>query len=72
MAVPKRKHSKARKNKRKSHLAIKATALRRCARCNSAVKPHTICTNCGHYRGRMIIDLEAEKHCSMPTPTYKR
>lgn len=60
MAVPKRKISKARKGTRSNHHALTPVSLRQCSRCSRPVKPHTICNNCGHYRGRMIIDLEAD------------
>ena len=58
MIVPKRRTSKSRKNKRRSHLAINSSNLGRCPRCNQAVKPHRICGNCGYYRGRTVIDRE--------------
>jgi len=58
MAVPQRKISKARKNKRRSHHAIASAKLMRCPRCNASMMPHRICGNCGHYRGRQVIDRE--------------
>ena len=59
MAVPKRKHSKARKRKRRSHLALEAPSGAQCARCGAEKVPHAVCTNCGHYRGRDVLKLEA-------------
>jgi len=58
MACPQKKISKPRKNKRRAHHAMSAPNLARCQRCNAAVLPHTICDNCGHYRGNPVIDLE--------------
>jgi large subunit ribosomal protein L32 len=59
MAVPQKKISKSRKNKRRSHHGLGGTSLGRCPRCNQAVKPHEICGNCGYYRGRrQVIDRE--------------
>jgi large subunit ribosomal protein L32 len=43
---------------RRSHHAIPSATLGRCPRCNQAVKPHRICGNCGHYRGKTVIDRE--------------
>ncbi|MHC5209965.1 MAG: 50S ribosomal protein L32 [Planctomycetota bacterium] len=59
MAVPKRKTSKARKRKRRSHLALDLPATSLCARCGSEKVPHAVCSNCGHYRGRDVLSLDA-------------
>ncbi|RME03251.1 MAG: 50S ribosomal protein L32 [Planctomycetota bacterium] len=56
MAVPKRKVSKARKKKRRSHLALNTPSLARCPRCKHATLLHQVCPNCGHYKGRMVLD----------------
>jgi large subunit ribosomal protein L32 len=58
MAVPKRKTSKARKRKRRSHLALQTPATTSCARCGSEKVPHAACENCGYYRGRDVLALE--------------
>jgi large subunit ribosomal protein L32 len=58
MAVPQKKISKSRRDKRRSHHAIGSANPGRCPRCNQAVKPHRICGNCGYYRGRTVIDRE--------------
>jgi large subunit ribosomal protein L32 len=58
MAVPKRKTSKARRGQRRSHLALVPVCLGRCPKCGQAVLPHRVCGNCGHYRGRKVIDKE--------------
>lgn len=49
MPNPKRRHSKHRKNIRRSHLAITPAGVNHCARCGAAVRTHRICDNCGHY-----------------------
>ncbi|MHC4845502.1 MAG: 50S ribosomal protein L32 [Planctomycetota bacterium] len=59
MAVPKRKTSKARKRKRRSHLALERPATSLCERCNAEKVPHAVCANCGHYRGRDVLRLDA-------------
>jgi large subunit ribosomal protein L32 len=55
MAVPKRRTSKHRKRKRRSHLALSSPALSSCPRCGAATKPHTVCDSCGHYRGSEVL-----------------
>jgi large subunit ribosomal protein L32 len=58
MACPQKKISKARKNKRRAHHARTEVSLARCKRCGAACRPHAVCSNCGHYRGNPVIDLE--------------
>ncbi len=60
MAVPKRKMSKSRTRTRRAHDALPRIELPNCPRCGRAVKPHTVCGNCGYYRGVMIVDMEAQ------------
>jgi large subunit ribosomal protein L32 len=50
-AVPKRKISKARKNRRRAHDSLEAPALAVCPKCNQTKRPHFKCPNCGHYGG---------------------
>jgi large subunit ribosomal protein L32 len=59
MAVPKRKTSKARKRKRRAHLALDLPATSLCERCGLEKVPHAVCANCGHYRGRDVLNLDA-------------
>ena len=58
MAVQQKKVSKARKNKRRAHHALAYRQLARCKQCGAATRPHTVCDNCGHYRGKPIVDME--------------
>ena len=59
MAVPKRKVSKARKNKRRSNVwKISAPAFCKCPQCCELKLPHVVCKNCGYYKGREIVKVE--------------
>lgn len=59
MAVPKRKTSKARRDKRRSNVwKLEAPALVRCSNCGSYKRPHRLCTSCGQYDGRQVITVE--------------
>jgi len=49
MPLPKRKTSRARKNNRRSHHALKNVQLKNCIGCKEKVKPHTTCQNCNTY-----------------------
>ncbi len=58
MAVPKRKKSKSKRNKRRTHQKIAVPNLTRCPQCGEARLPHHACPSCGTYKGRTIIEIE--------------
>jgi large subunit ribosomal protein L32 len=60
MAVPKRRHSNSRTNKRRAHDAIKPKQLSYCPKCSAATLQHVACPNCGYYMGRIIVETTAE------------
>jgi len=60
MAVPKQKHTKSRRNKRRSHHALKKKHFSFCPKCGSPILPHRLCLNCGTYAGREVIDVLAK------------
>lgn len=56
MAVPKRKVSKARRDKRRSQVwKLSALAFSRCPQCGELKLPHRVCGNCGYYKGKEVI-----------------
>jgi large subunit ribosomal protein L32 len=55
MANPKRRHSKARRNKRRAHDALRATGLSVCPNCHEKKLPHRVCAHCGYYKGREVV-----------------
>ncbi len=57
MPLPKQKHTRSRRNRRRSHLALKVLNLSSCPKCGQAVLPHQVCRNCGTYQGREVIDV---------------
>jgi large subunit ribosomal protein L32 len=60
MAVPKRKTSKARRDKRRAQHGIKAPRVNICPNCGSPTRPHHVCPNCKSYRGREIEPLRLD------------
>lgn len=60
MAVPKQHRSKSRQGQRRMHLYAKAPKLTLCSKCSKVVLPHTLCANCGTYRGREMVDILAK------------
>ena len=61
MALPKHKHSSARRDKRRSHWTMRVTTLTRCAQCGQSIRPHRVCSSCGSYRGRQVVTAAAKK-----------
>lgn len=60
MAVPKRKVSKARRDKRRSSVwKLDAPALSKCTQCGELKMPHRVCPMCGYYKGREVVKVEA-------------
>ncbi|MBP0962787.1 MAG: 50S ribosomal protein L32 [Oscillospiraceae bacterium] len=61
MAVPKRKHSQARKNKRRSNVwKLEMPAFSKCTQCGQLKTPHRVCPHCGYYKGKEIIKMDEE------------
>lgn len=60
MAVPKQRHTKSRRNKRRMHIFLKNSTLTFCPKCGKPVLPHTVCNNCGYYKNREVIDVLAK------------
>lgn len=56
MANPKRRHSKARRDKRRAHDFLSRPGVSICPNCGEAKLPHRVCKSCGHYRGREVIE----------------
>jgi large subunit ribosomal protein L32 len=61
MAVPKQKHTKSRRNKRRTHYYLKPFSLSRCPRCGKFKRPHMVCSFCGYYREKEIIDVSKKE-----------
>ena len=55
MAVPKKRTSSARRDKRRATHSVSAPRLNRCPRCHSPRLPHRVCPTCGTYAGREVI-----------------
>ena len=61
MAVPKRKQSQARKNKRRSNVwKLEMPAFSKCTQCGQLKTPHRVCPHCGYYKGKEIIKMDEE------------
>ena len=59
MATPKGKVSKARKNSRRSaHWKLSMPGMAKCPSCGEYKMPHRVCTACGKYNGRVVLNVD--------------
>ena len=55
--VPKQRKTKSRQGDRRMHKYLKSAVFGKCLKCGKPVLPHTVCSKCGYYKGREIIDV---------------
>lgn len=55
MAHPKRKISKSRRDKRRTHYKTTAPALATCSNCGEMKLTHRACPACGYYNERSVF-----------------
>lgn len=62
MAVPKRKVSAARRDKRRTATErLSAPELTTCKKCGEPVLAHRVCKACGTYDGKTVIEIDDGK-----------
>ncbi|MGI6484951.1 MAG: 50S ribosomal protein L32 [Thermoanaerobacterales bacterium] len=60
MANPKHRASKSKRGGRRSHQRLLTPSLTVCPQCREPKLPHRACPNCGFYKNREVIKVEAE------------
>ncbi len=60
MPNPKRKHSRARRDKRRANWKISPLDISVCPECNQPKLPHQVCHACGSYKGRIVVRIKEE------------
>jgi len=59
MAVPKRKTSNARRDKRRNNCyKLDVPAMAKCEQCGAVKRPHRICESCGYYNNVQRIKVK--------------
>ena len=58
--LPKRKSTSGRRDRRRSHDALKARNSIACTNCGQPRLPHHVCPNCGYYQGREVLTIEKD------------
>ena len=53
--------AKGKQLRRRSHMALKKQGLITCGQCKKMIKPHTVCTYCGYYKGREVVNVLARQ-----------
>ncbi len=59
--LPKRRISRTRKRKRRTHHALTLKHLVSCDNCGEFKIAHRVCPACGYYGGREVIQIEEEE-----------
>ena len=60
MPNPKRRHSKTRTAKRRTHDALRAATTGLCPQCHEPKAPHRICPHCGYYKTRQVRPVDED------------
>ena len=58
MPNPKRRHSKARTAKPRTHQVLQPTPLGECPQCHEMKRLHQVCSHCGYYKGRQVREVD--------------
>ena len=57
MAVPKRRQSKQRQRKRRTHVKAAMPSFNACPQCGDPHLQHRVCPNCGFYRKEQRVEV---------------
>lgn len=60
MTTPKRKQSKSRTRKRRSHHALDCPVPGLCPQCRQPKPIHRACPHCGYYKGKRVMTVKEE------------
>lgn len=60
MAVPKKRTSKSRGRKRRTHQKVSVPTVSVCPECQEAKLPHAACPECGAYGGSNVLVKDDE------------
>jgi large subunit ribosomal protein L32 len=61
MPLPKKRHSKARGRRRRTHWKLASANLIPCPQCKSLKLAHRVCPVCGYYDGKTALEIKAKK-----------
>ncbi|HHV08589.1 MAG TPA: 50S ribosomal protein L32 [Firmicutes bacterium] len=58
MAVPKQKQSRSRTRRRRAKWKLTLPGLVECSQCHEYTMPHRVCSACGYYDGKQVLDVD--------------
>lgn len=61
MPVPKKRTTRAARDQRRSHHALKPRMLTFCPQCKESLLPHRVCLKCGTYSSRQVLVINEKK-----------
>jgi len=56
MSVPKQRHTKQRRDRKRERFAIKPIKTQTCPKCGKEKLPHKACAACGFYKGKEVVN----------------
>ena len=59
MPTPKKRTSRSKRGMRRSHDGLSMPGYSECPECHEIKRPHLVCLNCGYYKGKEIIEIDA-------------
>ncbi len=60
MGLPAKRITSTRRDRRRSHHALSATFAGVCAKCGTPALAHIMCSNCGFYKGKEVMNVLAK------------
>jgi large subunit ribosomal protein L32 len=61
MPVPKRKRSRARRDKRFANKGLKSISFTTCSNCQTPLRTHQACVACGFYKDAKMFQAKADR-----------
>jgi large subunit ribosomal protein L32 len=61
MPVPKRKRSRARRDKRFANKGMKVQSITACSNCKDPLATHQACLKCGFYKGKKVMTTKQDR-----------
>lgn len=56
MSVPKQRHTKERRDRKRKRFVMSPKNTQKCPKCSALILPHKACAQCGYYKNREVVD----------------